>query len=153
MCAWSGAPFLNKRAAEEGFGYQDMRALVQSMDPDWRPPSKPTWYAHKKHITAPIVTATQEAKRNPVIVPQSSVGALEMIRNLGMRNAVENPETVTVDHALKAATELERSKGSSGGVVMILAKMLAARDETPAIETAWTEVPALTTEEETLAEE
>lgn len=150
ICAWPGAQFINRRYANDpsAFDYGDFKAMAETMDPEWRVPSKPTWYRHKEHITAPLITEVEKARRNPAVVPKTSQGALAMIRDMGMQNAIERPETVTVDHAIKAAAELEKAKGGIRGVVMVLADMLGGA-QTPAIDGTWEEVPQLESQEET----
>src|SRR5687767_6922392 len=90
-----------------------------------------TWYRHKEdHLTHPLITAVAKAKKNPLIVPKSNTGVLEAIRELGMRRAIENPEEVTVDHALKAASILQASEKKGDNILVVLAKAVMA--EAPA---------------------
>lgn len=86
-----------------------------------------TFYKHKDdHVTHPLITAVKRAQRNPLVVPKSNHGALEMIRELGMRKAVDNPEEVTIDHALKAAQILQASEKKGDNILVVLAKAVMA---------------------------
>jgi hypothetical protein len=49
-----------------------------------------------------------------------------MIRELGMRKAIENPEEVTVDHALKAASILQAAEKKGDNILVVLAKAVMA---------------------------
>lgn len=103
-----------------------------------------TFYKHKDdHVTHPLITAVARAKRQPLVVPKSNAGALEMIRELGMRKAIENPDEVTVDHALKAASILQQSEKKGDNILVVLAKAVMAEppeDIAGLIEGEYTEV-------------
>ena len=117
-----------------------IKKVIQEFAPDftW---SKPTFYAHKGHITHPLVTAKKNAENHPVIVPQTNRGALEMIRDLGMRRAAENPELVSVDHSLKALSILEGAKKPVADILVLLAKvMVQGSSDADVIEGSYEEV-------------
>ena len=105
-----------------------------------------TWYTHVDHITHPLITAAKLAARNPVILPKTNQGVLEAIRDIGMKNAVENPDLVTPDHAIKAAGILEQKKLGAESIQVFIAKfMMAAKPEeleSEVIVGAWREAPA-----------
>jgi len=108
--------------------------------------AKATFYTHKSHATSPLITDAEAARKNPV-VPQSNKAVLEAIRDIGMKKALENPDSVTVNQALRAASILAEKEGKHESVLIVLAKALQG---TPPelIEGSWREVPQLETEEE-----
>jgi hypothetical protein len=114
-----------------------------------------TFYKHKPHIEDPMTTAVERARETALAegVPKSTRAVLERIRDLGMANALNNPEEVTVDHALKAASELNKQESKGEGVLIILAKaaMGVAQVESPAyIDGEYTDVaPRLLESDET----
>jgi hypothetical protein len=100
-----------------------IKRAVRELDPEayW---ARPTFYAHKDHITHPLVTQAEAARRNPIIVPKTTAGALEMIRDVGMARIVAHPETISPDHTLKALSILESSKRPSANIFVLLAKQM-----------------------------
>lgn len=87
----------------------EMQDYMALLDPDFKA-DRHTYYNHqKKHLTSPLITAAQRAQEEgPKILPKSNAEALEMVRNLGMKTAIEHPETIGVDHALRAISEMEK---------------------------------------------
>lgn len=107
----------DKIAAGKGF-----TVALREMDEFGMSFSKTTFLTHKGHITSPLITAVEEARANPVIAPKNNRAVLEMIRDLGARKAMENPEEVTVKDALKAASILQQAEGKQENILVILAK-------------------------------
>lgn len=149
ICEWEGSAFLNRKYAAdtEGFNAAKAAAFAKTLDPEFTF-NRQTWYAHVTHITHPIVSAVKKASQNPIVVPKTNTGVLEAIRDLGIRRAVENPEEVTVDHALRAASELNRKQSGTDNVLIVFAKVLSGEVQAEAIVGEWSEAPALTTQEE-----
>lgn len=116
---------------EQGKNAGECQRWAKDIDPAFTF-SRATYYTHREHITSPLIPAAEAARRSPSIVPQTNVGVLEAIRNIGAQRALEHPEEVTVDHALKAASALEARKGGTDNWVILLAK---AMQETPLLET------------------
>ena len=75
--------------------------------------NRQTVYAHKDHITAPadkVVAAADKARMQPAI-----------------RNATtdqQNPDEITIDHALKAASILSQKKEKGTNVFLLMAKVI-----------------------------
>ena len=150
ICIHPAAQFLNKRYEAEGEDFNAAKAarLAKEIDSDFSF-SRQTWYSHLEHITHPLVTAVEDAKKHPVVVPKTNEGVLEAIRDIGMRRAAEHPDEVGVDHALKAASILAQKQPKSDSIVVLLAKVISASPPPEIIEGEFTEVtPVLTTEEE-----
>lgn len=115
-----------------------------------------TYYKHKTHIAdgERMQTMVEKARENALTggeTPKSTRAVLERIRDMGMANALANPEEVTVDHALKAAAELNKQESKGEGVLVILAKAamgVAHPDVAAYIEGEYTDVtPELETSE------
>lgn len=91
--------------------------------------SKETIYNHRKHVMHPqdrMVTAVQRTENRTVATtePVSSPDVfLESLVAIGARRAVENPEEVSIDHALRAATALKQNKGAGSGINILIAAM------------------------------
>ena len=146
-CKLCSSPYMDaiNKLIAQGKNEGETKRTIQAIDPDftW---NRQTFYAHKDHITSPLVTHAEAARKNPVVVPKTTKGVLEAIRDIGMQRAVDHPEEVTVDHALRAATELNRTQKSGEGWQIVLAKLVSS-SAGDYIEGEWTEVPALPTEE------
>lgn len=153
LCTFAGAQFLNARYEREGKdAFNAARALefAQTLDPSFSF-TRSVWYAHTKHITHPLVTAADAARNSPVVVPKTNVGALEMIRDIGMKRAVDNPDEVTVDHAIKAATELNKKQAGTDNVFIAFAKVLSGEQPAEIIVGEWREIgPAEPQQEDSL---
>lgn len=114
LCAHPGAQFLNahivrsdadgnKLNATQVLGY--MRVLDPGFNCD-----RHTIYRHiADHLTSPLVTAAQNTKLNgPKILPKTNRESLEMIRDVGMQNIIEHPETITAEHTIRAIDTMEK---------------------------------------------
>lgn len=97
-------------------------ALDRAAEVDWTF-AKGTFFKHKSHATSALLTDADKARKNPV-VPQSNKAVLEAIRDLGMRKALEDPDSVTVNQALRAAAILAEKESKQEGVLVVLAKAL-----------------------------
>jgi hypothetical protein len=107
----------NAIAAGKGFG-----RVLADMEPLGLSFAKGTFLRHKGHVTDPLITAAEAARKNPVIKPTSNRAVLEMIRDLGMQKAMEDPDAINVNHALKAAKILQDAEGKQETVMVLLAK-------------------------------
>jgi hypothetical protein len=107
---------------------------IESMAPKGVTFSKATFYGHKGHITSPLLTAVEEARKNPVIKPTSNRAVLEAIRDIGMNKVMEDPDSVTVNHALRAASILAEKESRQDSVLVVLAKALQGSPEVAVLE-------------------
>jgi hypothetical protein len=105
--------------------------------------AKRTFLNHKNHITAPLLTAAEAARKEAAHQPQNNRAVLEAIRDIGMRKALENPEEVKIDHALRAAKILQDAEGKQETVMVVMAKAVMQGYVPPTIEGEYTEVPQL----------
>jgi hypothetical protein len=83
--------------------------------------AKATFLTHKKHVTHPLMTDA-EAARAAAPLPRSNRAVLEAIRDIGMQKALDNPDAVKVDHALRAAKILQDAEGKQETLLVLLAK-------------------------------
>lgn len=105
--------------------------------------SKATFYSHKSHVTSPLLTDAEAARKNPIVQPQSNKAVLEAIRDLGMRKAMADPDSVTVNQALRAAAILAEKESKQDSILIVLAKALQAPAAPELIEGEYEEVPLL----------
>lgn len=105
--------------------------------------AKGTFLKHKEHITAPLITAAEDARKN-ALTPRNNRAVLEAIRDIGMRKALDDPDSVKIDHALRAAKILQDAEGKQETVLVLLAKAVQGPTPQPeTIEGEYTEVPQL----------
>lgn len=107
--------------------------------------SKATFFKHKAHAESPLITDAEKARSRP-IVPKNNRAVLEAIRDLGMQKALENPESVTVNQALRAASILAEKESRQDHILVVLAKKLQ-QGGSDVIEGEYTELPRLETQE------
>jgi len=148
VCDSKAAEFLNAKVAADPKGFNAAKAQEFALElvPDLTF-TRQTWYEHVKHITHPLITHAKKAQESPAIQPKTNQGVLEMIRDIGMKRAMENPDEVTVDHAIKAATALEAKKLGSDNVIILLAKFMSQQKPEElttgeVIQGNWRELPA-----------
>jgi hypothetical protein len=122
ICSGQYADQINNMI-QAGKNEGQIKRAIREIDPAiwW---SRPTFYAHKEHITHPLVTAADAARKNPLIVPSTNRGALEMIRDAGMRQIIDNKVVLTPDHTLKAISIMEQSKRPIESIWIVLAKLM-----------------------------
>jgi len=129
ICDFRFAEILNRKLADEGekkFTAAAAQRFAAELEPGYSF-DRETWRKHKAHITHPLVTLQKQALANPVIVPKTNQGKLEAIADIGIQRALENPETVSVDHALKALGILEQKKDRKENIWVILAKAITGQ--------------------------
>lgn len=100
--------------------------------------TRETIYKHRVHVQHPndrIVTAVQRTEQRalqtkPVHDPDVF---LESLVSIGAQRAMQNPEEVTIDHALRAASALKQSKGQSSGINILIAAMTGTSNVTATV--------------------
>lgn len=130
ICVWPGSQFLNKNRLAKGeeFNYTKAKDLAGLMDPDYRFPNRRVWYTHtREHLHSPLVTAVERARREARDLPKTNREGLELIRDLGLEAAINNPDLVTPDHAIKAMDVMEKKTPGPQSVLMLLAQVQAGR--------------------------
>ena len=105
---------------------KQMTEYMQQLDPDFRY-DRHGWYVHQKeHLTSPLITAVEKTRReSPKILPKSNAEALEMVRDMGMQSAIDHPESIGVDHALRAIDVMEKKKSGPDQFWIMLSRVQA----------------------------
>lgn len=96
------------RWTEERFGFKVHRS---------------TWYSHKPHALSPeqrVIQAAETQRQALAIKRGSNTGFLEAVRDIGLAKAIDNPDQVSIDHALKAVSILENRKDRTGDSLNVL---------------------------------
>lgn len=104
-----------------------------------------TWYNHVAHLGSAeerVLEASRKAGRSS-LVPHKSTNPqfLETIRDIGMARALADPDSVTIDQALKAAAILENKKEKGQDSLAILVQFTVGAPPPVVIEGAAREVP------------
>lgn len=106
---------------------------------------------HKQHITDPKETLVDHARRNPAIKNGvSNDEFLQAIVDIASTRIAENPDEVTLTHALKAAQIREAKKQSKNNLLVVFAERSMGRlpgQPVDVIEGSWTPVQELPTSE------
>lgn len=145
ICAHPGAQFINaaivRAANTKPMNAAEMLDYMKMLDPEFKA-DRHTFYKHQKeHLTSPLVTAVQKTKDSGErILPKSNAEALEMVRDLGMKTAIENPETIGVDHALRAISEMEKKKGGVENLWVMLSRVQSGENPQLVIQGEYKEI-------------
>lgn len=110
---------LLNNAIKAGKGYT---IVSRELEPEGIKMSKVTFLKHRNHITAPLLTEAENARKHSLVGPRNNRAVLEAIRDLGMKRALDNPEEVKIDHALRAAKILQDAEGKQEQILVVLAK-------------------------------
>jgi len=126
FCAICNSPNVAKinRKVREGWNASQLNEYVKGLgEPGW---IRQTWYTHKPHAQTAEARVT-EAKslqvtpeRAVAIRQASNTDFLEAVRDIGYTKAIENPDSVTLEQALKAVSILEGRKSSAADSVKVL---------------------------------
>jgi hypothetical protein len=123
LCSFAEVDAVNDRL-KRGFNARQVNDFLRQYGMQV---NRQTIYAHKDHITHPadkVVAAAEKARMNPVIKNATTDQFLEAIKDIGFRRAQQNPDEVTVDHALKAASILSQKKENGTNVFLLMAKVI-----------------------------
>jgi hypothetical protein len=120
----------------EGWTPKQLNVWISSKVENWQAVDRETVYKHRDHVKHPqdrIVNAVQRAEQRALqTVPQSSPDAfLDALVSLGHQKAIDNPEEVTIDHALRAASTLKQSKDNSKGGLNVLIALITGNAARP----------------------
>lgn len=122
ICESVYADIVNRLIAQEK-NEADVKRILREIDPDfyW---SRKTFYTHKDHVTHPLISAAKRAQQNPVVVPKTTEGFLELVRDAGARRVAEDPDSVKLRDALKASEILEKRSSPKDQMFILLAKAM-----------------------------
>jgi len=104
--------------------------------PDWNNVDRMTFYKHRDHVKHPqdrIVNAVQRTEARALqTVPKSTPDAfLDALVSLGHQKAIDNPDEVTIDHALRAASTLKQSKDNTKSGLNVLIALFTGNANRP----------------------
>lgn len=135
LCAWEHEPELNRHLKN---GKNAAECARWALDKYGFTFNRQTLYSHRGHITAPEdkVVAYAERKRAevPAIRNATNKQFLEAVRDIGYTQAVNDPESVSLEHALKAAALLEQSKVKTGDITLIFAQVVTGHSPDVVVE-------------------
>lgn len=90
--------------------------------------TRQTWYAHVAHLDTAenrvIAAATKAARANLVPTRTTNMQFLETIRDMGMARALADPDSISIDQALKATQILEAKKEKGQDSLAILVQFV-----------------------------
>lgn len=121
------------KAARDGMNAKNAQELASTFGLSF---NRQTWYTHLEHAKTTgqrLVQAAEKVRREGALTVRDiqkhdNTTVLEAIRDLGMARALENPEDVTIDQALKAAQILEQRKDKGGDSLNILVAFVTGTD-------------------------
>lgn len=119
LCAWEHAPELD-RGVRQGWNAAQAQEWAKKYGYTF---NRQTYYAHKPHALTPeqrIVQAAEQKKKAVQIRRSSNQTFLEAVRDIGFTKAIEDPDSITIDQALKAASLLEQKERKGGDVINLL---------------------------------
>jgi predicted nucleic acid-binding protein len=98
--------------------------------------NRQTFYKHKPHALGTevaVVQAASKALTKADIKKTSNVAFLEAVRDIGYTKAISDPDQISIDHALKAATILETRKDKPNDALNVLIQVVVGQ-QMPAFE-------------------
>lgn len=120
ICSSAYAKQFNKRLNR---GDSLMKVVDWSATVDF-PVSKPTVLNHKRHITDPKTTVVDQARKNPVIKRVSHEEFLQSLVDIAAARAAANPDDVSIDQGIRAASTLANKTDKQTSVLLVLAQRL-----------------------------
>lgn len=123
LCRWDHEGELNAKIKAGQNAAECLRWAKDKYDFTF---TRQTLYTHKEHLKAPeekVIEAAGRVRREKVI-PKTNREFLEAVRDLAISNALDDPDSVTLEHGLKAASILESSKQKQGDITLILAQVV-----------------------------
>lgn len=119
LCAWDQAKAFNA-AVNSGLNAAQALRWAEARGMTF---TRQTFYKHKPHALTPenaVVAVAEQGRKALTIKKTSNVGFLEAIRDIGYSKAIEDPDKISIEHALKAAAILESRKEKAGDHLTIL---------------------------------
>jgi hypothetical protein len=123
ICAWEKAPEFNRRQ-KQGANAAQMQLWAKQYDFTF---NRQVFYKHRGHITSArdkVVQAAAAIPERDKISDYSDDEVLLAIRDIGLRSAMDNPDTVNVGHALKAVQIRLAAKAQPTNVLVLIARAM-----------------------------
>ena len=124
---------------------ESVRAISGWLDEVGLPISRPTLSKHRSHALDPRTAALEvrspgEKPMIPTIRRVSSTSFLEALVSEGARQVEAHPSRVKIDHALRAASVLERKRDPAHSPLAVLVLALTGHPPAPTIPGTFTEL-------------
>lgn len=90
--------------------------------------NRQTFYKHKPHALTPeqrVVQISTTKNKSLAIKRGSNTSFLEAIRDIGYSKAIDDPEHVSIEHALKAVALLEGRKDKGSDTINLLVAVVS----------------------------
>lgn len=131
LCAWVHEPELNERM-RAGWNASQINAWMSKFDFS---ANRQTIYKHREHITSKADKLVAYAERSQAVAPTTVTNQqfLTAVRDIGMKNVLADPDSITVRDALKAVQLLETQKSESN-VLILLAQVMTGNAPPTVIE-------------------
>lgn len=139
ICASPLAESINQMI-RDGKTTTDIRAFVTAAGQT--PWSRPTIYNHKDHALTPEKALVKAVRQELEIKKSSNTEFLEAVRDIGFSKAVSDPESISIDQALKATQILEGRKEKTDNLAILVAFVTGNRPAGVVIEGEAREVTA-----------
>jgi len=117
LCAHPNLPEINKQI-KAGLNAAQLNAYCNER---WGlTAARQTWYTHiKQHATHPadkVVAVSKLPRPNGELIRQTTDEEFtQAVIDIGMRKAIEDPDSISIDHALKAVQIRSSAKSSGPG--------------------------------------
>lgn len=141
-CAICSSPLAESinQMIRDGKNTTDIRAFVTAAGQT--PWSRPTIYNHKDHALTPEKALVKAVRQDLQIRKGSNQEFLEVVRDIGLARAEADPESITIDQALKATQILEGRKDKTDSLAILVAFVTGNRPADVVIEGEAREVTA-----------
>lgn len=149
LCRWAHEGELNEKI-KQGQNAGECRRWAETKY-DFRF-NRQTFYNHKEHLNNPPPVAEPDGK---ALVPSPHGGVtqirktsnrefLETIRDIGYTKATLDPDSVTLEHAMKAASIIEQSKQKQTDIAIVFAQVVTGHTPDVIVEGEAREVEPVT---------
>ncbi len=132
LCAWEHSPELDK-GIRSGWNAAQAQEWAKKYVYAF---NRQTFYSHKPHALTPEQRVVQIAKTKTQalqIKRGSNTSFLEAVRDIGYAKAIDDPDAISIDHALKATQLLESRKDKSSDQLNILISIVTGQQPQPII--------------------
>lgn len=138
ICAHPEAPRFVK-GARDGWNAKQAQTVGEMVGLTF---NRQTWYTHLEHAKTGeqmVIQAAEQVRKSGALTvagirKNSNTDVLGAIRDLGMKRALEHPEDVGIDHALKAVQILEARKDRGSDQLNILVQFVTGNAPTVVVE-------------------
>lgn len=119
LCAWEHAAKLNK-GIRDGWNSTQASEFAGKLGKTF---NRRTFYSHKPHAISPeqrVIQFAEQGSKALTIRKTSNTSFLESLRDIGYSKAIDDPDQISIEHALKAVSILEGRKDKGGDQINLL---------------------------------